>query len=489
LNLAVWNSGLVAKSIEKIIVNLSKSCNVFVICSSEFEKQNLQKKINNHVKEIVSTSDYFSHSKNISSKTKVLDEAKYFESKFNLKYIDIIKSDRHIGKGFVKGAWYPESNLSSQSDYFSSLKLITQGIKFFDDFFSTYRIDAIVLEVASLNTKIACSVARKKNIKIRVPHPSRIDDWYFFASSEFIDFPGLKEVFKKNSNLNLSEQLEGCIGANDSYDIAKKEISNYLDYSSFIYTLRSLAYQCLQELYKYIIGNKKYSNYIFSQKLLAVWLYHTGIKKAKRENYFELSRADNLNYIIFPLQLEPESSIMVMTPEFDSQEHLVHLLASNLPAGWILIIKEHPLALGTRPDGYIDRISSYPNTLCASPFDNSLDWCRKSKAVATINGSLAYEACFQGIPVISFGKHNLINFLSYVFQVDSYKSLQESLNKICSGKIDSKEKRLKQGITLKKSITDVSFKLNASEFYSGYADSEKIDLFSLKLIKSLENND
>ncbi len=490
MNIAIWNAGLISKPLCQLIEQIENNVNVYVICSTDYEKNFIEKKLDDRVNKVISIIDIYEDkisSISDANISKILKKAELNEQNYDTNIIDIIKTDRHIGKSFVKGGWYPRSSLSEDLNYIDSINIVNNSIDFFDNFFTKNKIDALLLEVASLNTKVACVVARSKGIKIRIPHPSRVEDSYFFSENEFIEYPDLVVDYKNSisslkekGNTVKKESLDG-----ESYKLAITEISGYLEYRSLFFTLKSMMNQVLVHMYKKFIGNKKYSSYYISDRLRVVWKYHRGIKVEDKKQYPEFDKYQHENYIFYPMQLEPESAVMVMTPEFDSQEHLIHLVASNLPAGWKLVIKEHPLALGTRPKGLVERIGSYPNVEFANPHDSAKMWYKSSRAVAMINGTVGYEAAFDGIPIISFGHHNFISILDYVFEVDSYKTVREAIFKISTKNLSHKNDRVLHGYALKLALKENSFTLDANSFYNNKASIKEMKMFSDQLFKSL----
>ncbi len=491
LNIAIWNCGLIAKPLVQFIeIIKNREVNISVICSTSYEQKFITEKLTGQVEEVTSISDVYEQfweERGKKDASQILHRAKLNEEKYHTSIIEMLKTDRHMGRAFVKGGWYPRSLFSKELDYIDYIDITNRALAFFEDFFSRQEINVLHLEVASLNTKAACVVAWSQGIKIRIPHPTRIESSYFFSKNEFIEYPYLDEDYKYYLDKSKMEVEDIELQSEESYQLAITEISNYLEYRSLSVTIKIMIRQILVHIYKKIIGNKQYSPYYIGDKLKAVWKYHRGIKIADRQRYPQLDQYTTKKYVFYPIQLEPESATMVMTPEFDSQLHLVHLIASNLPVDWTLIIKEHPLALGTRPVGFIEGIGSYPNVKLVNPFDSAKTWFMNSQAVAMINGTVGYEAAFEGIPVLSFGKHNFISMLEYVFEVDSYETVKACIYKISTNKVPDRKNRKRQGVALEKALKKNSFPLNAGVFYKndGRVDSQEMKMFSDQFFKSL----
>ena len=74
------------------------------------------------------------------------------------------------------------------------------------------------------------------------------------------------------------------------------------------------------------------------------------------------------------------------------------------------MVKEHVKALGRRPKEFYKQITDLRNVVIADPSHLGLEYINKSKAVACITGTAAWEAVVSGIPVISFTCKNQFNF-------------------------------------------------------------------------------
>jgi len=492
MKIAVWVSGLIAKPLLQFVEEINaRGVDVTVICSTSIEKQHVRRKAAGSINEVVSVYDVYEEfwkERASMDIEQVLAEAERNEAKYDVSLMEMLKADRHMARGFVKGAWFPRSLFSEKLNYCEYLDIINRTLTFFEAFFARHHVQGLLMEVASFHAKAACVVAKSKGIKVRIPHPSRVEDSYFFSHNEFIEYPRLDENYHRNIEKIHADPEKNQPKSAESYQLAVTEISGYLEYRSLVVTIKSILRQILVHIYQKAKGLKKYSPYYLRDRVRAVWLYHWGIKQADKQQYLQVEQYTQQKYIFYPLQLEPESATLVMSPEFDHQLYLVHLLASNLPAGWELVIKEHPLALGTRPVGFMESLIAYPNVQFASPFDSAKKWFLNSQAVAIITGTVGFEAAFDGIPVISFGKHNFITMLDYVFEVDSHDSVKKAMGQLSKQLIPDEKERKLQGYALEEALKQQSFPLDAGSFYAkkGEVKAEEMEIFVDQLIASLD---
>ena len=104
------------------------------------------------------------------------------------------------------------------------------------------------------------------------------------------------------------------------------------------------------------------------------------------------------------------------------------MLSRDLPADYIIVVKEHVIAMGRRPQSFYKQIFDLKNVFFADFKEWGLDYVKQSSAVACITGTAAWESVVLGKPVISFSKNNEFNFLKHVFVVKDYNNLRSIIN-------------------------------------------------------------
>jgi hypothetical protein len=113
-------------------------------------------------------------------------------------------------------------------------------------------------------------------------------------------------------------------------------------------------------------------------------------------------------FVLFPLHVSPEASLLGTLPELAEQFALIKNISLNLPYGVKLYVKEHPGAefgLGLDYDFY-RRLVSLPNVRvirASANLDRLLEHPR-FLAVAVINGTVGLDAARKRKPVFLFGR-------------------------------------------------------------------------------------
>lgn len=116
-------------------------------------------------------------------------------------------------------------------------------------------------------------------------------------------------------------------------------------------------------------------------------------------------------YIYVALHLQPERSTNPLGGVFDDQHTMVDMIASALPAGWRIYVKEHPSQFAPqfvsergRWTTIYDAMRSIPNVSLVARDTPSFDLIDNARAVATITGTSSWEAIVRRIPTLVFGE-------------------------------------------------------------------------------------
>ena len=115
-------------------------------------------------------------------------------------------------------------------------------------------------------------------------------------------------------------------------------------------------------------------------------------------------------YVYVALHAQPELSTNPMGGIFDEQDIMIGLIASALPPGWKIYVKEHPAQFSDFASERGRWVSCYDTMLSYSavtlvPRDTpAFELIDNAKAVACLVGSSCWEAVARGIPALMFGE-------------------------------------------------------------------------------------
>ncbi|MEQ1586314.1 MAG: hypothetical protein ABL895_10570 [Cyclobacteriaceae bacterium] len=136
-----------------------------------------------------------------------------------------------------------------------------------------------------------------------------------------------------------------------------------------------------------------------------------------------LEEIEKEKFIFFGFHKQPENSIDVHGRYYEDQAMVVTNLWRLLPAGWKLVLKEHTNAVGDRSYRFYKNLLRYPNIILANEKINSKLLIERSQLVATVSGTMAYEAALMKKPSITFARvfFNRINSCKQVSLEDLLK--------------------------------------------------------------------
>ncbi|MGH2781096.1 MAG: hypothetical protein ACRDLA_06715 [Thermoleophilaceae bacterium] len=145
----------------------------------------------------------------------------------------------------------------------------------------------------------------------------------------------------------------------------------------------------------------------------------------------DLDRID-FDFIFYPLQLEPEMTLMMWAPQFANQLELCRRLAMSLPAGVRLITKEHPNMVRSRRASYYDKLRGLLNVEMAhaSVTATALFSHPRCRGVAVINSTAGFEAAVVGVPVTVLGPAEY-DVLPAIERAVTYEAAIATLRRFC----------------------------------------------------------
>ena len=132
--------------------------------------------------------------------------------------------------------------------------------------------------------------------------------------------------------------------------------------------------------------------------------------------------------VVYPLQYEPEASLLYFAPDFVSQSHFVETILRSLPDKHILWVKEHPNQFGALGEQKWRELKRrYENPRFIHGRESVRDLIRKSALVASISSSAGMDALAIGRRVIVAGQVFYRN-LTGALPVCSAAGVSEALN-------------------------------------------------------------
>lgn len=173
-------------------------------------------------------------------------------------------------------------------------------------------------------------------------------------------------------------------------------------------------------------------------------------------------------FVYFPLHLQPELTTSVFGGIFQDQLLAIEYLASALPLGWKIYVKENPKQNYMARGGcFFQRLNKIENVHLVPGNVSTYDLLRQCKISATITGTVGWEAISGLKPVIVFGDFVWYSSFPGVVKFSRLLDLEE----VCKISIKPED--------LNAALSSLAQRLGDGVIYSGY-ENLVMDFDSIK---------
>lgn len=143
------------------------------------------------------------------------------------------------------------------------------------------------------------------------------------------------------------------------------------------------------------------------------------------------------DFVLFPLHVSPEATLLGSAPEMADQFGLIKNISMHLPFGVRLYVKQHPAQqMGHGLDyGFYRRLASLPNVryFAADAPLRDLMLHPRCRGVAVINGTVGLEAAMLRVPVYVFGRA-LYGEADCFYKPKDFFEFYAQVQHVCDGK-------------------------------------------------------
>jgi Capsule polysaccharide biosynthesis protein len=172
------------------------------------------------------------------------------------------------------------------------------------------------------------------------------------------------------------------------------------------------------------IGPDRDNDYLRPGRLVALNASEYLRARLARPFYDQLGSARP--YVYFPLHVTDDYKIKRVIPHCIDQASLVEQVADALPAGYDLVLKEHPMSIGRNSVALLRRLRKRRNVRLVEPHANTHDLIRASAAVAVISSTVGLEALLYEKPVLTLGQPFYGGY-GITLDVDSFAEIREAV--------------------------------------------------------------
>ena len=396
--------------------------------------------------------------------------------------------DRGLGRGYLSNVDNYPKIIRAQWSYEKKLSYI---VKEFEN------IESIILKnnpkfiISLASNPIIYFVSKKLNIQYYSLAYSKLGERFIWADNMFPHNKVIIKSLKKKNRIdkNLIRYTKNLFSTNSS------TFAHSVNKYGLFANVKILFTYIVLEFYRLLKNTRKKNSYYFLSNLSRIILRPIFYKKILKIG-FDINNLKKKKFIYIPLHLEPELALQNYSPEFNNQYEMIVWISKCLPANYFIMIKEHPEMYGLRTWDYYNRLLQIPNVKLIKPNQVSINLIKKSIAVATITGTAAYEAVYLKKPVIFFGKHQTIKYVSSAYYCSNFYETEKAIKKIIRGhnKKNLKINSLKTLQTIYQNSFDLkdidkiddAFSSVKRSLNSKYQDINKWDHLSLEAFNNLK---
>ncbi len=276
---------------------------------------------------------------------------------------------------------------------------------FFNQLIDNTNPDLIVTNAyGSMPHIMLYEVAKKRNIKMIRPMTTRMLDIYFWSEDALENETWIINNLNNNNKVYLRNKIKV-----ENFLKQYRENFTFPIYQKFQTKIHQINlghfYRFLRYIFRYWILNSFQDDHSKLNPFKRLfWELNWRIRRIYTIKFCKWDDFDfEGEYVYFPLQFQPEMSMMLYAPYYYNQISVIQNLAKSLPINFKLVVKEHTVMLGKRERNFYKEISKISNVILVNPFKNSIDIVKKCSLVFTITSTVGLEALILKKPVIALG--------------------------------------------------------------------------------------
>ena len=119
---------------------------------------------------------------------------------------------------------------------------------------------------------------------------------------------------------------------------------------------------------------------------------------------FSAEELKKMKYIYYPMHKETDLPLSFQAASWFDQRATIRLLASVVPHGYRLLVREHRRNVGLRPISFYSELLKLPNTVLVDAYDSQFKYALNASLIVTENGSSGWEGLIMGRKVITLSR-------------------------------------------------------------------------------------
>jgi len=305
------------------------------------------------------------------------------------------------------------------------LLILEQECKLFEKILDEVKPDFLITPMTTLhNNHLFYEICKARKIRILMIRASFLTSKYVISE----EFHLIGELNNAKYNFESFEDAQTFLKDYDSNVKLEMELNSLSTSSKIIYFKAILKF-----LFSKNTNTKTHFTYYGRTKFTVLVNTVYDILKTKYRRFFinkNLIRTieSEKPIIYFPLQIEPERSLLITAPKYTNQIQVIRDIVNVLPKGYELYVKEHPMSIirSWHSVSFYKEIMSLPNTKLIHPSVKSKDIIKKSSLIITISSTTGIEATFYKKPSIIFSDLDF-SIISSVHKIKSINELSSAI--------------------------------------------------------------
>ncbi len=404
--------------------------------------------------------------------SEIIQEALKIERKYNINLSMLLSEDRALGQGYLYNVEKIPDIIRASWTHEEKLKEIIEIIKI-KELVIEQRDLIIQLWPDKIISMIGCSVGAE----VFSPQIIKFGDRVFWSDNNFATSSKYIERLLNNLDCNVVDYNNGY-----KVEVHGDQINRSATYT-YTSSLKQVARIFINDTKNYVRGMQKKNAYHYLGWAPSVFRKVSNYRYVKSIST-TLEQLKGYRIVFFPLHLEPEVALLNFSPEFTNSMELISWVSKSLPADVILVVKEQAQSFGVRSKWYYNHINKIGNVVWADPTIHSWDWIGKADIVATITGTVGIEAVHMKKPVISYGKHQIINHLPTVHYATNFEETRAIVNELLSNPSNKIDLNRSQSALYK---TQIESSIDLPEYKDLFGSTKLEDSVAKKALKLLYN--
>jgi len=145
-------------------------------------------------------------------------------------------------------------------------------------------------------------------------------------------------------------------------------------------------------------------------------------------------------FVYFAAPYQPEAVTSVYAGVFEDVVLVLDMLTEAMPADWVLLFKEHPYTFADplgkgnlrRSKDFYQKLASRNNIELVPSETNTYELIDRASCVATVGGTVGWEAIVRGVPALVFGGAWYVGCRS-IFKIETLEDLRQAFRQIANG--------------------------------------------------------